>query len=407
MRIDDNGPKRIGIFGGSFDPVHNGHIALAKAALAQAALDCVIFMPSHIQPFKIGRKAAAGADRVAMLKAAAEGEDRLFVSDYEVLNTDISYTVDTMRAMREVYGRDARLFFILGTDSFLTIDKWRDAEALLTENSFCVGSRPGYRDEELTAFIDSLRERFGTEIVRVMNERIDVSSSEIRADVCLGRPVDGLTPPKTAEYIKQHHLYETDLTDAVRAYIDTMFSEKRRRHTYGVYDEAMKLCDYYGADEDTRRKAKAAALFHDLYRDLNEEDTNALIVKSGIGERYLSNRNVAHGKLAAYAMEHEFGVRDEDTLNAVRYHTTGRAGMSFLEMIIYLADALEPGRDYPGVEELRTYEFTGLENACLASLARTREHIKEKGIVLDPDTEEAVSYFESGKGTRWKTEKEL
>ncbi len=174
-------------------------------------------------------------------------------------------------------------------------------------------------------------------------------------------------------------------------YIEKNFTEKRRVHTYGVREEALKLCDFYGAD---RHKAEIAALFHDLVRDLDNEQTNALIEKYGLDRaRYMNNRNLAHSKIAAEMMRREFGIDDEEILNAVSYHTTGRPGMSLLEKVIFIADACEKNRTYPGVDDLRAVEFEGLDGACLLSMERTLRHVAERGETADPDTVAAAEYL--------------
>jgi len=112
-------------------------------------------------------------------------------------------------------------------------------------------------------------------------------------------------------------------------------------------------------------------------------------------ERYVNNANLAHGKVAAVIIQRDYGICDEDIINAVKYHTTGRAGMSKLEKVVYLADAIEINRNYPGVEELRAIAFDGLDEACLAALKQSRSYIKERGLFFDPDTEKAIADLEN------------
>ena len=113
----------------------------------------------------------------------------------------------------------------------------------------------------------------------------------------------------------------------------------------------------------------------------------------GLPKRYMDNPNLAHGKIAAIIMERDYGISDSDILNAVSFHTTGRPAMSLLEKIIYIADAIEPNRSYPGVEEVREAAFKDLDEACLLSLNRTIEYVREQGNFLDEDTLDARDYF--------------
>ncbi|MEA4922080.1 MAG: bis(5'-nucleosyl)-tetraphosphatase (symmetrical) YqeK [Eubacteriaceae bacterium] len=175
-------------------------------------------------------------------------------------------------------------------------------------------------------------------------------------------------------------------TDSINRYIDEHLSEKRRIHTEGVCRTAVALAEKYGADTD---KAVTAARFHDLYRGRANDEINALIDRYGIEKKYRDNADLAHGKIAAAAMERDWNIDDEEILDAVSYHTTGRAGMTLLDKVIYLADAIEPGRDYPGVDHLRRLADSDLDKACLAALSGTIKHIEEQGGYMDPFTLQA------------------
>jgi predicted HD superfamily hydrolase involved in NAD metabolism len=163
-------------------------------------------------------------------------------------------------------------------------------------------------------------------------------------------------------------------------------TEKRRIHTYAVAEEAVKLARRYGEDVE---KAELAALFHDFFRGISVEELNGYVKAFGLNHVYLNNNNLAHGKIAAIVMERDYHITDQDIINAVSFHTTGRAGMSLLEKIVYLADAIEPNRIYPGVNELRELATKDLDKACLQSLNTNIEYIRGKGIYLDEDTLQA------------------
>ncbi len=181
-----------------------------------------------------------------------------------------------------------------------------------------------------------------------------------------------------------------DSIEKIKEYIERNMSEKRRLHTYGVCETAAKLAQHYGCDTE---KARLAALLHDIYRGIPSSTLDYYVRHLGLDEKYLGNANLAHGKIAAATCGREFGVTDSDVINAVSYHTTGRAGMSLLEEIIYVADAIEPGRDYPGVEEIRRAAEEDLDRACLISLAHTIDYVKSEGKYLDQDTIRAREYF--------------
>jgi len=183
----------------------------------------------------------------------------------------------------------------------------------------------------------------------------------------------------------------TDKDDRLIEKALSELTEKRLRHTSGVMKTALYLADLYGGDKG---KVKVAAACHDIFRGRSVDEINYYVNKYGIPDRYLGNANLAHGKIAAKYME-ECGVTDEDVLNAVSFHTTGRAGMSLLEKIIFLADTIEPGRDYPGVDELRGIAERDLDAACIRALENSIAFVRSKGETLDPDTEEALEYLKS------------
>lgn len=198
---------KLGIFGGSFDPVHLGHTSLALDAMEQAGLEKVIFVPAKQQPFKLEKKTAPGADRLNMLQLALAGKPGLEISEYELNEDRISYTFLTMRAMRKRFGNDVKLYFITGTDAFLNIERWKEAPEMLTEYAYLIGTRPGYKTAELDACIDRVARDYNTEVRRVDNTQIDVSSTEIRSRMEAGLPAGDLLSAEVERYIREHGLY--------------------------------------------------------------------------------------------------------------------------------------------------------------------------------------------------------
>lgn len=203
----NDGVMKVGVMGGSFDPVHLGHISLAVDALEQTDLDKVVIVPARVQPFKQDAHPASGEDRINMLKAAFRDFPEIEFSDFELEQEGISYTYLTLAAMQEKYGADARIYFICGTDSLLKLHTWKNSDELLKKYSFIVGSRPGYRDEELALEIDRLRRLYGTEILKINNRLHNVSSTEIRELIKDGKAIDHLVGSEVDEYIKENGLY--------------------------------------------------------------------------------------------------------------------------------------------------------------------------------------------------------
>ena len=182
--------------------------------------------------------------------------------------------------------------------------------------------------------------------------------------------------------------------ECIEKYIEKNYSDERKAHTYAVYDIAKKLSRRYGADEE---KAGIAALFHDMFRDIGHDALDRYIERFDLDDLYRNNANLAHGKIAAAVMKSDYGIGDTDILNAVDFHTTGRVGMSMLEKVIFLADAIEPGRCYPGVSEIRELAYEDLDGACIRVMDSTIEYVRDHGLFLDEHTGDAREYLKKEK----------
>lgn len=189
--------ERIGILGGSFDPVHNGHIALAEECLHQLKLDKVVFVPAHTSPFKRESGAASCEDRLQMLRLALKKEEGLELSTYEIDKGGVSYSVETVSHFRKTYGDEAELFFISGADSSKDLSEWKDIEKLLFLCTFVIATRPGWGENS----------PYEEKIKRIMIPSVDVSSSLVRERAKNSKSIDKLVPREVAAYIKEKALY--------------------------------------------------------------------------------------------------------------------------------------------------------------------------------------------------------
>lgn len=197
--------KRRGIMGGTFDPVHLGHIGVAEAALVEAGLDEVVFMPAYIQPFKQDRYVADADDRYRMLELATLHDDRFVVSSYELEKEGISYTYDTISA---IFNEDChKPFFLMGSDSLMKIENWHKGEELLGICNFVVGLRPTNDRVQVADYANTLIKKYGTEIVLLEKTMLPISSTMIRELVMEKNPISGLVSPLVEEYIYAKELY--------------------------------------------------------------------------------------------------------------------------------------------------------------------------------------------------------
>ncbi len=202
-----NGQIRIGVYGGTFAPVHNGHLAAAKAFIEQMQLDILYVIPTAIPPHKRIDGSDDPAHRYRMCELAFWNEEKVLVSDMEIARGGKSFTVDTLR---ELSGEDRRLFLLLGTDMMLTLDTWRESEEIF---KLCYpiyvrreGSDP-ILESRIVAKNNEYLAKYGKIVRRLMCDAIELSSTEIRRLVQAGQPISHLVPPVVEGYINKHGLY--------------------------------------------------------------------------------------------------------------------------------------------------------------------------------------------------------
>ena len=345
---------KIGIFGGTFDPVHIGHLLFAEAALEQAGLSDVWFMPAHIQPFKQGVNTMPDDDRLRMLRLATADNPNFDITTIETDKGGVSYTIDSLRALRsENPGRS--ICFVIATDMFLNIGKWKNADDLISEFDFIVGGRPGYDNEAAERMAEKYRKTHGARIEFMTNPLLEISSTEIRRRLGAGESIRYYVPESVRRYL------------LVRGKV----GEKRFEHTKRVVDLAVEMAERF---EVSRYKTALAALLHDYCKD----------PAGGV------ENDLYHGNMAADAAIRDFNISDEDILNAIRYHTTGRAGMSKLERIIFLADTVEPGRTYNSISRLRETCLDDLDKGTHTVLVELKKYLLQKGLTVSADTDAAI-----------------
>lgn len=390
---------RIGIFGGSFNPPHRGHLLAAQEQRRLLGLDKVILIPAGIPPHKqLADGSPTGELRLAMTRALVSDDPCLEVSDIELRREGASYTADTLLALHEQYPDD-ELFLLMGTDMFLSFHTWSRPEVICSLASVCLALRetPSPKDAQaLDAQTENLRASYGATVYRIENHYVEMSSTMIRRMLQFRCAEEYLTPG-VLSIIYENGLYGTDASlralpfDELCARSLALHKESRRPHVVGVSETARALAERWGADPVL---AERAGILHDVTKALEKPQHLALCRKYGAALRpfEVENDKLLHAKSGAAVAGGVFGECPE-VVDAIFWHTTGKADMTLLEKIVYLADYMEPNRDFDGVEELRKYAWTDLDRAMLRAFEMSVELLETRGKAIDANSREAMEYM--------------
>jgi nicotinate-nucleotide adenylyltransferase len=200
--------QTIGVIGGSFDPIHHGHLILAEHLRSEAKLDKILFIPALIPPHKQKLEIAPSIHRMNMTRLAIASNPFFEASTIEIDAVEISYTINTMRHLKAHYASSVRIVLITGADTILEIEKWRSYKQLLAEFGFIVGNRPGYKQGELENHIEYLNKNYQASVSRVDIPEVEISSTDIKERIRSGKSIKYLTPECVENYIYKNDLYK-------------------------------------------------------------------------------------------------------------------------------------------------------------------------------------------------------
>lgn len=389
---------KIGVYGGTFNPPHLGHVTAARAVFELLKLDLLLLVPDGQPPHKMLPPGSPTPEqRLEMTRLAGEqlglGE-RVRTLDLELKREGRSYTAETLRQLHQQYPED-ELWLLMGTDMFLTLQAWREPGEILSLAGIAAFGRTEEDTEELFSVQrDYLYRTYPQARIFTLTIPgvVDVSSTELRTMLARGEG-GNLLPPAVYGYILREGLYDTraDLKHlplrTLRPVALSYLKHKRIPHVLGTEQEAIRLAERYGADVE---KARVAALLHDCTKRLDMEEQLALCRQYGIRLDALEQQalKLLHAKTGAAIARDVFGV-DDEIYRAIWWHTTGHAGMTLLEKIMYLADYIEPSRDFPGVDKLRAVCYKDLDEGLLMGLEMTIEEMTEMGNPVHHATIEA------------------
>ena len=376
-------------------------MAAARQAAKALELDKLLLIPTRVPPHKALTEDVAGPEhRLEMARFAVQAlnlDGVAEASDLELRREGKSYTLDTLREIRALYPK-GELFLLLVTDMFLTFHQWRHPEEIAKLCTLCAFHRSALDSAgDFASQKRRLERKFGAHVKFVdLQEVVDISSTRLRQMLPAGQGREFLAPAvygcilREGLYGTSADLRRLDLED-LRCVALSMLDPRRIPHVLGTEETAAALALRWGADEESARRA---ALLHDCTKKFDKELQMALCRQYGIEPDAAERRegkllHAITGAAVAYA---DFGVSGE-VRDAIRWHTTGKADMTLLEKIIYLADYIEPTRDFCDLTELRRLAFEDLDGALLLGFTMAVEDLAKKGMPVHPNSVLARDYL--------------
>lgn len=382
--------KKMGLFGGTFDPIHKGHVSMALRLAQALELDGVVLMPTFVPPHKIKENMASAEHRLAMCRLAAEEHPLLSVSDLELRRGGASFTVDTLTALCEEYP-DTQWHLLVGADMFTTLRTWHRFSDIAAMAVLCTIAREGTDTAKLLVYAEELKRDGIASCVDVCPVE-PYSSTQVRRRIADGKSVAEMVGEAVERYILDNGLYRQEegmrRQTADEQYVEIIrqrLGDYRFHHSLCVAEEAKRLALLHGADPD---KAYTAGILHDIMKDTEKEAQLQILDDFGVKLDDIEKHSPTlwHARSGEVFLRNILGITDEEILSAVRYHTTGRAGMSRLEQVLFTADFTSADRNYPDVAVIRALADKSLTEAILYGVEYTIRDLQSRGAVVHPDT---------------------
>ncbi|HPJ02841.1 MAG TPA: nicotinate-nucleotide adenylyltransferase [Candidatus Limiplasma sp.] len=385
--------SRIGIMGGSFNPIHRRHLQIAERALLDMKLDQVLFIPNGNPPHK-QQELADTQHRMEMTRLAVIPYQKFTATDIEITRTGVIYTVDTLRLLRKQYP-EAEFICLIGEDAMGDLTGWYEPLELFSLCSFAVCKRTSevLDDQPVVKKLRTL----GAKLSFLSLEPKDISASDIRRRIQNGEDVQALLTPEVYEYIRLTGLYGCPVLPGADVQLYTrlrdMLSDDRLLHSMAVASTAHHLAVIYSLPADA---CELAGLLHDCAKcmDLGTLRQIAQEHKLKLSDTEMRSNGLLHGPVGAVIAKEQFGVRDPAVLGAISAHTTGYAGMEDFDMVVFLADKIEPYRNHiDGLDVIRTQAQKDLHGATYRMLLHSREYLLKTHRLLHPDTDKTIAWM--------------
>ena len=373
--------KRIAIFGGTFNPVHTEHVKTVVAAIDELKLDKIFIVPTFLPPHK-NVSPAKSSDRINMLKIAFRGVEKAEISDFELTNEGKSYSYITAEHFKNLYP-DAEIFMIVGGDMLKDFKTWKNPERILNAVRLAAVRRENYEFDEM-AEREYFKSAFKKDFTLLNFVGKTISSTEIRTYLAFNIKPQGVDE-KVIDYINKNDVYPPDV---YQRYILNHLPEKRVIHTANVVICALKKAKELGLDYE---KVRIAATLHDCAKYDDYRDYKDFELPKDVPPP------VVHAFLGAFVAEKVLGIKDAEILDAIKYHTSGKAEMSTLSKLIFVADMIEKGRSYDGVDILREKYEQDFESCFRLCLKEEVQHLLNKKQYIYAETLNAYDYYVNDK----------
>lgn len=389
--------KNIAVLGGTFNPIHLAHLAMAKYVYAIGSYDEILFIPTGAPPHKVNDFYIVDkTHRWNMCMLAIKEYEYFNISDIEMKRKGNSYTLDTLKALIKEYPNN-NYTLIIGADSLMNLTNWHKPKELFKLANFLVINRPGY-EQEIEKRIAYLRENYQVHILSMNMPEMDISSSNIRHLINNNMSISDMVPSEVEQYIISNMLYKTSIYlnmhfEEAKKILKKNISEKKYLHSISVEKVAAKLAKLHGVDVE---KASIAGLLHDCAKGINHKKRNELIKTNSIliNQAEINNPDLLHAKLGPIIAKEVYGVTDNEILSAIECHTTGKPNMTELDKIIYIADYIEPNRaPFPRIDFIRHAATISLDDALLEILKDTLEYLDNKKSTIDARTLETFMFY--------------
>ncbi len=388
---------RIGVYGGTFNPIHRTHIEIAQAAMEQYKLDMVYFLIAGAPPHKNTAETIADICRLEMVEIAISNHENFYIDNREIYRPGKSYSYITFTEYKKEHPDD-EIFFIMGSDSLLNFKNWVKPDIISECVTVIVAPRLGDDINALEKAIFECKTLFDGDFMLIDYKANDISSSFIRENIYDATTAKSYVDPMVVNYIYDHHLYAEDsysfnIIEKLDSEMKKELKPSRYVHTLGVAHMAYSLAIKWNYPAVS---AMIAGILHDCAKCISDEKRINICEKNNIPISDIEYKfpHLLHGKVGAYFCKTKYDIKDEQICHSIVVHTTGCPNMSLLDKIIFVADYIEPGRDkQPRLDLIRSTAFTDLDLCVYLILQDSVNYLNENPDMVDPTTIDTYNYY--------------